>query len=453
MLLAAAIVLGGALRCYRLGAPELTPDEAASWAAAAAPTLADVVRRQAIFNPGKLAAYELLLHGWIRLAGSGVLTMRLMSAILGVIAIALIFRASREVLALAGGQEAAAMDYTAAATALIAGASLITVRYTREARMYPLLMAAAMAQTAFLLRARRRGGMANYVWAAILTALSIAANFSAVFLVGAQALWLLLTRAGRRDDNGLKPLAAIIAGGVLLLPAVGGAFLNSTNAVRAGALEWISPPAWWRPISFFNRGTGTAAFPVLLVLAIWGAIAQWPRMREAIVFALFWMFLPVLMLFAISIAYTPLLVERYALSSFIPFFLLAAMGIGGIRSRGWRAGALALAVAVSTAHAAAFLAKPPSRQWTHAIAAIKRAAPAARISVAPPHGANVLLYYLPADGKYLPAAFTPKSCAESDLLWLWDHALAEPGGAQVARCRASFPHRLFEEKDVTVLAR
>ena len=69
MLLAVAVVLGALLRFFRLGASELSPDEAASWAAAAAPTVAGVIRQQAVFNPGKLAAYELILHGWIAVFG------------------------------------------------------------------------------------------------------------------------------------------------------------------------------------------------------------------------------------------------------------------------------------------------------------------------------------------------------------------------------------------------
>lgn len=271
-LLGAAIILGGVLRFFHLGASELTPDESASWAAAAAPGLSEVVRRQAVFNPGKLAAYELLLHGWIGLAGSGVLAMRALSALMGIAAIVLVFWAAREVLALGDrhDQSVESVDCAAAVTALIAAVSLTMVRYTREARMYPLLMVAALAQTAFVLRSHRRGGLANYAGVSLFTALSIAANFSAAFLVAAQGLWLLLSREGRRYGWAWKPLALLAAGAIALLPVFGVAIQNSAVALNKGALTWISPPVWWAPASFFNRGTGTLPFPVLPVLAAWG---------------------------------------------------------------------------------------------------------------------------------------------------------------------------------------
>ncbi len=93
-----------------------------------------------------------------------------------------------------------------------------------------------------------------------------------------------------------------------------------------GALNWISPPSPVDVFSFFNRGTGTLPFPVLLVLALWGIVSQWHRLRDATIFALFWMYGPVLLLYATSLTITPLLVERYALSSFVPFLILAAVG-------------------------------------------------------------------------------------------------------------------------------
>jgi hypothetical protein len=118
-----------------------------------------------------------------------------------------------------------------------------------------------------------------------------------------------------------------------------------------------------------------------------------------------------------------------------------------------RWGALVAAVALSIAHTAAFLGKPPSLQWTHALQRIRADSPAARIVVAPPHGANVLLYYLPPHGQYVVSAFTPESCAASGILLLWDHPSEDPSGKQIEACRSKFRHVLFHEKDLIVLTR
>ncbi len=105
ILLAVAVLLGGLLRFYHLGASELSPDEAASWAAAAAPSVSDVIRQQARFNPGKLAVYELMLHGWIAMFGDGLTAIRALSALLGIGAIVLVFWVARELLMLGRARE------------------------------------------------------------------------------------------------------------------------------------------------------------------------------------------------------------------------------------------------------------------------------------------------------------------------------------------------------------
>ncbi|HXR34443.1 MAG TPA: hypothetical protein VN754_00740, partial [Candidatus Binataceae bacterium] len=468
--------IGGLLRFVNLGASEMTPDEAASWAAAAAPTVADVIRRQAVLNPGKLAAYELVLHGWIGLFGSDVTAMRTLSAMLGIVAIALVFWVARELLALAGcgkrvrspgvipdgsstlcngrgEQSAVDIDYAAALSALIFAVTLTMIRFARESRMYPLLIAALLAETGFLLRAHRRGAIANYAAVSLFTAVAIAANFNAVFTIAAQGLWLLLSREGRRGGIPYKPLAALALGAAALLPVMAGAVASSVGAMDKGALDWIAPPRPSELFSFFNRGTGTLPFPVLLALAAWGVVSQWSRLRDAIIFALFWMYGPVILLYVMSLTVTPLLVERYALSSFVPFFILAAVGIAACNSRHVRAGAIALTVALSIGHAAPFLLKPPSLQWRHAADLIRRDIPNATIAVAPSYGANVLIYYLPQSDRYVVTGLTADSCARSALLLLWDHALEGPSGKQAQACRVRFPRVIFTEKDLSVLSR
>jgi len=160
-LLALALVLGAGLRFYRLGAAELSADEAASWAGATAPDLRTVIARQRSLDPGKLALYDGALHGWIVLAGDGVRSMRALSAVLGTVAIALIFVATRELmLDLGGVAETGRAELGAALAALIAAINLTFVDQARTVRMYPLTLMLELAQVACLLHAastRARG--------------------------------------------------------------------------------------------------------------------------------------------------------------------------------------------------------------------------------------------------------------------------------------------------------
>jgi len=97
-LLAAAIALGAWLRFATIGAREMSADEGASWAAAAAPRLAGVVHLQAVLNPGKLAVYEILLHGWMKIFGDGLGAMRALSAMFDTMSIVVVFVLVRELI-------------------------------------------------------------------------------------------------------------------------------------------------------------------------------------------------------------------------------------------------------------------------------------------------------------------------------------------------------------------
>jgi mannosyltransferase len=183
-MLIAALAAGTVLRFANLGALEISADEATSWAAASAPSVAEVSVRHIALNPGELPIYDLTLHGWIAIFGTSPTAMRALSAAFGVLAIALVYIVSCELFApTSGGESVLTIDDAgtiAGLAALVFAVNLVTIKYSREARMYPLLLAAILAQVAMFLRAIRAGGLTNYAVVAILTAIAIATNYSAL---------------------------------------------------------------------------------------------------------------------------------------------------------------------------------------------------------------------------------------------------------------------------------
>lgn len=411
-----ALVAGAWLRFAALSARPMSADEGASWAAAAASDAWQVIATQSRLNPGKLAVWDVLLHGWMRAFGEGLGTMRLPAAGLGVVAIALVFFVTAE-LELADARppaqarDAHSPELAAALSALLVAVNLVTIKYSREARMYPLLLALTLAQVGFLLRAMRRGGPGNYAATAVLTALSLATHFTAAFVFATEALYLLdrLRRVGTRAADGGRLWwsgAALVAGLLLVLPAMPTAIRSAVHAVNAGAIEWISRPALWEPIALFNKATGNFGFPPMAALAAYGAYRGWRARPEAVRFALWWMWGPVLLMFAASYLLVPVFVERYALSCFVPFFILVALGILKLPTRSQRAGALALALALSLGHVRSYERKPHGVDWRSAVAmAESRLAQGEPVAVAPPYAVNVVRYYLRGSGhSVLPAS-------------------------------------------------
>jgi len=411
-LFALALVLGGGLRFYRLQTAELSADEAASWAGATAPDLRAVVERQRLLDPGKLALYDAALHGWIRLNGDGVGSMRALSAALGTIAIALVFAATRELmLGLGGVAEIRRAELGAALAALIAAVNLTLVDQARTVRMYPLTVVLELAQVVCFLRATRardsdRG--ASLAGIAVFSALATASNFTAALLIAAEAMWLgwaALRRWGGARARAigklhlLSPALALCAGVALLGPMAPMAGRTSIAVVHAGVLNWshLRPP-WW-PLEMLHSASGKGPFLLLLPLTMYGG---WRTGRgdggAALGFLLSWVLAPVALVMAVSYAFTPFEEMRYVISSVAAFFILAGIGLAAIDDARLRVGLLVLVVALSLDHVRRDFIKPRYVQWREATAlALAAASPGGTIAVTPGYAVNVVRYYLPLE--------------------------------------------------------
>jgi len=394
-----------------------------------------------------------MLHAWITLFGSSLAAMRAMSAAFGVVSILLVYLVVCELFA----ESALTRDdikIVAGLATLVFAVNLVTIKYSREARMYPLMLAAILAQVTIFLRALRIGGLANYAMLAVLTAIAIGSNFAAILIPDTESLWLFyaLVRArgnlnGANARRAFNAALALIAGGLIVVPKV---FL-SLHAVSLGTVgEWRKLPAFYEPFALFNKATGSFAFPILAPLAIWGAVRGWRRVRDAISFALLWMWAPPLMMVVASYAIAPVFVERYALSCFVPFFILVALGIFELPGDLVRLAALALAVAFLIGHIASYDRKPHDAQYREAIAAADSALkPGDVMTVVPSYAIEVLRYYLPPDQQNRAVRFDP-SASPVAVLILGDQNLA-PGAAQ--SYRKDYPQVVARLRGVTVMRR
>ncbi|MGH6629527.1 MAG: protein O-mannosyl-transferase family, partial [Burkholderiales bacterium] len=376
-LLALAIVVGGLLRCCNLGANQLSADEAATWAAVSAPGLGEVAERQWRLNAGKLPVHDFILFGWTRAFGDSEASMRAVSALSGTLAILLVFLVARELLRLdqdrAGAPRDEERDGAAAAGAFVFAISLLMIKYSREARMYPLALCAVLAQVWFFLRSSRTGHRADLAALAGLTALAVAIHFSAMLIPFTEALWILYgsLRAGfnygdAKTRRALTVAGALAAGGLLLAPAAPAALRGASAAIARGTWNWIAPVAPWEPLAFFNRASGTYAYPLLAALAGLGAIRGWRRAPDAVRFALLWMWTPLLAALIGSYLWRPMFVEKYLLSCMVPFFILAGMGtwwLGGLRMR---IAALALLSLLVAPRLQSHFGRPHDAEWREA---------------------------------------------------------------------------------------
>ncbi|MGH7781535.1 MAG: glycosyltransferase family 39 protein [Candidatus Binataceae bacterium] len=405
LILILALAAGALLRFADLGANEMSADEAATWTAAAAPNVAQVIALGEQLNPGKIAAHEVLLHWWIAMFGDGIVALRSLSALFGTLAILLVFWVARELLIAPGVTDppGSGANLTAAIAALLFAVSLVTIKYSRELRMYSMMLAVTLAQIGFFIRAARRGGLVNYAGAGALAGAAVTVNFFAILIPASEAIWLLylLSRSGflpkaPESRRAWKLAIALAIAGAAFAPLMLAELRNGGAALDRGMLQWIGRPALWEPIALFNKAAGSFAFPLLAVLAAGGAFRGWRAARDAVGFALVWMWAPIIMMMIASYAITPVLVERYVLSCFVPLYFLAALGICSLDAK--RAGGVALAamVALSLGHIFSYARKPHDIQWREATAiALQNLAPGATLSARPAYAVEVVRYYLP----------------------------------------------------------
>lgn len=411
--------------------------------------------RQAALDAGKLALYDLTLHKWIDVFGDGVFAMRALSAILGIVVIALAFAATREVMLVLGGpREAECAALAGALAALMVAVDLALIDQSRTARMYPLMLAMELAQVACFTRAqsdrlRIADRAASLLGAAVFSALAIAANFTAGLLILSEAGWLGWAFVRRRGGHIygcadslhlFAPALALGAGLAMLAPFSFAASHVALGALHAGALAWASlRPPWW-PMEMLRRASGKAPFLLFAPLALY---AGWrmarSEARAALGFMLCWLLVPMALVVVVSYAITPLEETRYVISSLVAFFILAAVGLAAIPNARLRIALIVLMLALSLAHVERGFRKPAFAQWRAAtVLALTQSGADGGIVVAPAYAINVVRYYLPPAQRSRAASAGVACGTGPQVLILGGIHILSP--ARVAKLRDCYPH-------------
>jgi hypothetical protein len=293
--------------------------------------------------------------------------------------------------------------------------------------------------------------------AATFLALAIAANFTAVFLVVGESIWicyLLLARWRRWPGVQLRivgPALSLVAGFGLLLPFARAALANSRVAVRGGALEWIryQPPMSWSYDVLRNETGNKSLFRLFLVLAACGIWRHRSAARLAPIFMVAVILGPFAAVTMLSLLGQPMMVDRYVLVAQIAFLGLAATGAGALRSKIGRLLGFLLIVWLSARalrHSSGFWV-----DWEQAVAIACASSPAnAGIGVVPDYAVNVVRYHLPAQRRPL-ASGLDSQCGNSQILIVSPGRLIPP--AYMSELKACYPRLLGRSTRVEVRAR
>ena len=342
----AIMLLAQALRIVDLGASDLWLDEAISvFIASKSP--ADIVRYTASSVSEHPPGYYLILHGWLRLAGTSEFALRFLSAIGG-----MLFLASTATLVRRWFG-----DRTAALTALVIALQPIAVQYGRDGRMYAWLMLATVLMVAALDRALTLDRRRDWVLfgAASLVALSI--HYLAGLVLVALALfiavrWTRLPPARLRAALVLSILLGAPLIWILLNPGPRGSLLGLLTNSNLSA--W-TPGRMLPIVGHWALASTSDPLPdwqaALLGLPIWVLVgvgivrmqqpANWPRAHLQALFALVLLVPPIAGSFVF-----PFMVPRHFSSAFGFFVISMALGLVYLLRRCHRALAIAVLLLV-----------------------------------------------------------------------------------------------------------
>jgi len=368
------VLAGGALRIYRLGHQSLWTDEFATIRDSSLeisrplreePFEPSFFDRRIWRNPhGPL--YYAFLHLWGQAAGADEFLLRLLSAVIGTATIPIVYLLAR-----------ALVD---SRSALIAGflfaVSPFHIWFSQELRMYVLLMGAS---ALFLVAAVRLADKASAKWASVYAAggaLSIFSFPSGAFTVGAVTLHVLLWwKSLRRLRRKWILATAVIAFFSLLFLFLTSDLIKALVAPKplgVGRAETVGAPGVFERLgalgyTFFafcagfslgpsvrelHMNTDPLAYPsdlpmvaaVCLVFGLAAIRGFWVlrRRKQVFSFLLLVTFLPIVVIFAVSLVKSAAFNVRYVSPSVIGFLLAVAAGVGTLSARDLRWTALGL---------------------------------------------------------------------------------------------------------------
>ncbi|MBI4785771.1 MAG: glycosyltransferase family 39 protein [Chloroflexi bacterium] len=321
------ILLAAALRFYRLDAQDIWGDEAFS-ISLSQQSLEYVIAGGADTHP---PFYPALLFFWLKLMGTSAFATRALSALIGILAVPLIFVFARRV--------APARPRVAWLAAILAAVSPLLIYYSQETRMYELVAVLSLASLTLL--AKEMKSEVKYL---LVTLLALYTHYSAFFVLAAQNVFVFANWL--RNRGGIKRwilLQLALAAAYVPWIVVQTSFLRGKASTRFD--EW-----GWRGIemifgkTFLAFGVGlTTDFPiaqiaaaVFLGLAVIGvfvgargspvgqpcaersrSIAKLSYMSFIVPVVIAWLVNPVM----------PFFFERYVLVALPGFYVTVALGL------------------------------------------------------------------------------------------------------------------------------
>ena len=385
--LAALIVLAAALRFPALGAQSFWHDEVftARLVDGNFSDLTDGIRHTESTPPLYYAI------AWLadKVFGGGETGLRLASALFGTLLVPVAYAIGRELSSRRAGLIAAAL----------VAVSPYLLWYSQEARSYALYALLSAASFLFFLRALERATPRTLAAWAVLSALAIATHYFAGFIVGIEAVWLLVACGRSR-----AVLAAV--GGVAATCAVLAPLLLSQRS--SGRVDWIEDTSlvtratdtakrfisgqYGAPVNALTAAAAVLFLCALVTLFVRAGERERARATVALAVALGSIAVP----FVLAIGGFDYFYDHYVIAALVPLLCVAAVGIAAAPGRWALAGGAALCAVLASVAIAQQLDEDLQREDWREVSDLLGPPAGTRVIVADESASKPLEYYLGA---------------------------------------------------------
>ncbi len=344
------LLLGFALRLFRLDFQELRGDEAFGYFFSLNSFATIVQDTLSLREPHPVGSY-FLQRVWYAVSGSSEFALRLLPALAGTAAIALVYRLARQ---LRLGASVALLG------SFLMAVNAYAVWHSQDVRMYTLSLALTTASTALALEIIRRPtwrAVAGYI---LCTVMTLHTHYFAVFVLLAQNLYALSQLLTTRERHLRQPLlsrwigvqsavAALYTPWVIVAWQTLVGYHGNGDSPALGAMLWRSlgvlalgesvPDKIWQ----FDGGVLSVGVIVAGILSGLFAARRNTTTNhrpQAMVLLLVYLFVPLLAIWGSALE-RPIFDERYLIAALPPFLLMLAVGVVRTGNRveqwlGWR---------------------------------------------------------------------------------------------------------------------
>jgi mannosyltransferase len=354
------LAIAAALRFSGLGRESLWLDEAISIQISHG-SLAEIVHDTAedVHPP----LYYFMLHAWMSVAGDSERAARALSALFGVVTVAMVYLLAARLFD----------PVTGVVAALLIAVSPFHLAASQEARMYALLTLVSLCSMDRFVRLLEAPGRAAFVGYVVATTAMLYTHVYAAFIAGAQTLALAALLAAARPTYlrvWRRVLLAQATALILFLPWVERLF-RQVLFVEHGF--WIPPnatPALLKTLVLY-AGSAEVAW-VWIPLAVL-PLAFGPGRRRAL-FLLLWLACLVVLPFVLSKVVAPIFAPKYTIAGSVAFVLLAARGLTLLPSRVLQAAVAVALMGVSVAPLRHYYGTMQKDPWRTMVASVESAA-------------------------------------------------------------------------------